>query len=485
MPASPNPPCRHAAALLLLAAAPLAALASCSISSGGAVGAPETKSRLAPPAKAPDADNDDDEDDDDGDALKAAYADMSRTLGTVTNVPVRGRLVRESGPPDLLASTPKKEMSQREIKRVPIEIVVLDNDGKDRLRLGVTQSDSEGYINTSFPLKSGTLEPGLHTLEVRVSGRRAGRTTARLLDTGFTGLVVRSDVDLTYLDTRFTRKRDMLSLLSQSARERSTLPAMERVFSALRAGAAGGEDRALVFISGSPRFFKRVLEARMTLDGVTHDGILLKPFDDMIMAKVMSLDFGSIVPALKEQVGYKLVHLMNGRMELPPQAGELLLGDDSESDFIVYSIYHRFIAGNLDMAGLENELVRAGLDGSQREPVKTIAQKLRSVLPPSKLVKAIYINRTGSPNSHHAVKDWVVPGLTHYHAGAWPLILDLYEEGFVSKESVAAVRKRLLSIGQAEKDLETAHEDGVKSGFLKRETIALFKAGGSAPPAVN
>jgi hypothetical protein len=477
-------PLRRLAAALLLLAAPLAALASCTVSSGASE--PSTTRRISPaPSPRAGHDDDDDDDDDDGPATKAAYADMGRTLGTVTLVPVRGRLVKENGQPDLLASTPKKEMSQREIKRTPVEIVVLNKEGKDRLTLGSTQSDSEGYINASFALKEGALEPGLHTLEVRVQGRSAGRTTARLLDVGFTGLVVRSDVDLTYLDTHFARKRDMLSLLGQSARERATLPAMERVYSALRAGASGSEDRALVFISGSPRFFKRVLEARMTLDGVDHDALLLKPFDEMVWSRMISLDLGAIVPALKEQVGYKLVHLMNGRLELPPKAGELLLGDDSEADYIVYSIYHRFMAGDLDIAELDKELGRAGLDASQREPVKALALKVRSVLPPSKVVHGIYINRTGFPNQHHSVKDWVVNGLTRYHTGAWPLILDLYEEGFVSKEAVTAVRKRLLELGQVEKDLEAAREDGIKSGFLKRETVAAFGAGGATPPATS
>ena len=479
MPAA-TPLRRLAAALLILAAAaPLTALAACSVSSGGSE--PSTTRRLAPPA--PRADDDDDEDDDDVAAIKAAYADMGRTLGTVTAVPVRGRLVRENGQPDLLASTPKKEMSQRELKRTPVDIVILDKDGRDRLTLGSTQSDSEGYINVTFALKEGSLEAGLHTVEVRVKGRPAGRTTARLLDLGFTGTVVRSDVDLTYLDTRFARKRDMLSLLGQSARERSTLPAMERVYAALRAGVSGSEDRALVFISGSPRFFKRVLEGRMTLDGVAHDGLFLKPFDEMVQARMMALDLGGIVPALKEQVGYKLVHMMNGRLELPPKATELLLGDDSELDFIVYSIYHRFMAGDLDMAGLDKELERAGLDAEQRGPVKATAMMVRAALPPAKVVQAIYINRTGVPNQHHAVRDWVVPGLTHYHTGAWPLILDLYEEGLVAKEAVTAVKKRILDLGQVEKDLNAASADGIKSGFLKRETVVSFAAGGSAPPA--
>lgn len=448
-------------ALALLVAA--LGLSGCHISSGGgepAAPTGPTTARPRPP-KSPDADD------------ERPYADMARTLGTVTSVPVRGRLVEEEGQPNLAASTPASEISQDEIKETWIEAVVIDKDGRDKLSLGRTRSDDEGYIDTAFQVAPGALSPGLHTVEIRVKGRPAGRTAARLLDPGHQGLVVRSDVDLTYLDTHFTRKRDMARLLQQSARERATLPAMERVYRALRAGASGAEDRPLVFISGSPRFFKRTLEARMALDKVEQDGLLLKAMDDIASAKAAMLDFGAIVPALKEQVGYKLVLLFNGRMELPNSAGELLLGDDSEADFITYSIYHRFLAGELDLDGLDKELARAGVDAGARGPVKAAASELRAKVGTLRAVRAIYINRTGSPSAAHAVSDWVVPGLTHYHTGAWPLILDLVEEGLAAKEAAAAVKARLVELGHSERDLSAAAMAAVTSGFLKNETLSM------------
>jgi hypothetical protein len=398
---------------------------------------------------------------------------MARTLGTVVSIPVRGRLVEEEGLPDLGASTPAREASQDEFERTDIEVVVLEKDGRDKLPLGKTRSDSEGYIDAVFEAPPGALTPGLHTLEVRVKGEPAGRTAARLLDVAYEGLVVRSDIDLTYLDTHFTRKRDMARLLRQTAAERATLPAMERVYPALRAGASGTEDRPLVFISGSPRFFKRVLEARMQADKVEQDGVVLKPFDDIAAAQALGLDVDQIVPALKEQVAYKLIHLMSGRMELPQKAGEILLGDDSEADFIVYSIYHRFIAGDIDIDGLDKELVKAGVDAGAREPAKALAARLRAKLGTLHTVKAIYINRTASPSSAHAVSDWAIPKLTRYHTGAWPLILDLFEEGLVARAAVTAVRARLIELGQAESDLDAAGQAGVTSGFLQKETLSL------------
>ena len=46
--------------------------------------------------------------------------------------------------------------------------------------------------------------------------------------------------------------------------------------------------------------------------------------------------------------------------------------------------------------------------------------------------KITVINRTGKPNPRFPVADWTAPGLTRAHAGAWPLALDLFEEGHLS-----------------------------------------------------
>ena len=187
----------------------------------------------------------------------------------------------------------------------------------------------------------------------------------------------------------------------------------------------------------------------------------------------MSSNAFKITPALKEQVAYKLVHLMNGRVELPRKAGEILLGDDSEADFIVYSIYHRFLAGDINATDLDKELERAGVEAGAREPVKAAAARMRAEVGTIRAVKAIYINRTGSPNTERSVDDWVVPGLTRYHSGAWPLILDMFEEGLVAKAAVTAVRARLVELGQSDGDLDAAAQAGVKSGFLQKETPSL------------
>ena len=401
---------------------------------------------------------------------KRPYADMSPTLGTVTSVPIRGRLVYERDKPDLRSATPLQQASQDELKGVDFEAVLETSDGKEIAKLGTAKNDQEGYIEAAFPLKEGVVTPGRYRVDIRMNRSSVGQTTVQLLANDYKGIVVRSDIDLTYLDTHFVRKRDMIGLLTQKAAERKTLPAMEKVYGALRAGASKDEDRPLIFVSGSPRFFKRTLEAKMIIDGVVQNGILLKAFDDIAFTQVLNLDPDRIAPALKEQVGYKLGHLLRGRLELPTQASEILLGDDSEADFVVYSIYHRLMSGQLDGETARKELLRGGVDSSQTTDLITLATKVRATLNGFVPVKAIYINLTGSPNEKLKVKDWPVPGILREHRGAWPLILDLAEEGYVAKESVATVKARLIDLGVTQSALDEAAQDAVKSGFLKKES---------------
>jgi hypothetical protein len=211
----------------------------------------------------------------------------------------------------------------------------------------------------------------------------------------------------------------------------------------------------------------------MAQDGVRQDGIFLKPFDDIVGAKIWTLEIDSIGSALKEQVGYKLAHVLRGRLDLPTGVEEILMGDDSEADFVVYSIYHRMMTGELDQAGIVKELTRAGVDPRSTEELAKLAEKVRASLGGKSLVKVIYINLTGFPSEKLKVDEWPLPGIMRYHRGAWPLMLDLYEEGLVSKESIATVKARLIELGQSQKDLDESAGLAVKSGYLKPETLSV------------
>ena len=67
---------------------------------------------------------------------------------------------------------------------------------------------------------------------------------------------------------------------------------------------------------------------------------------------------------------------------------------------------------------------------------------------------------------------WTVPALTRVHAGAWPLALDLFEEGRLSGPATVAVRARLMELGQTTAMLSMAAQDAVTAGFVQQATVS-------------
>jgi hypothetical protein len=100
--------------------------------------------------------------------------------------------------------------------------------------------------------------------------------------------------------------------------------------------------------------------------------------------------------------------------------------------------------------------------------------RVAPVLPTSPPVIAIYINRTGKPNARFPVSSWTVTGLTRYHTGAWPLALDLFEESRLSGPATAAVKARLIELGQTTTAISAAAQDGVTAGFVMPATVSAF-----------
>jgi len=396
------------------------------------------------------------------------YADMSNSIGTTARLPLRGRIIRVIDGFSPATTTPFAQISQEELPNEPVTITT------GGTTLGVVTTDGEGYIDQALDISAAKLAPGTHALGFVVRGRLAGTASASLLSPQAPGLVVRSDVDLTYLDTHFMSTTDKLALLIQRGGERAALPAMSTVYRGLRRGATSAEDVPLTYLSGSPNFFKMVLEEKMRVDLIAQDGVVLKPFKDIIVAKVTDVDPGAIVPALEEQVGYKLAALLRLRLDVPPDTKEILMGDDSEADAVAYALYHRFTSKQLTADGLVAAADAVPVDPTWRPLIVDLAARVAPVLPQSAPVVAIYINRTGTPNARFPVAGWAVPGLTRYHTGAWPLALDLFEEGRLSGPATAAVKARLIALGQSTATLSAAAQDAVTAGYVQAATVSAF-----------
>lgn len=393
------------------------------------------------------------------------FADMSNATSSVDLLPVRGRLMEEDKEDVHDPSvTPFSQLSQDEFPDERVEIKLARSGA--RVTVATLETDDEGWLDALVGISHLDLSPGRYDFEVWYDGHFAGLSQVTLLSQEHVAPVVRSDVDLTYLFTDFHSTSAMLELLSQDASERTTLDGMEVVYQALRAGPDKNMGRPVTFLSGSPRGFKRTLEHKIELDAMEQDGLILKPFKDIATANLIDFDVTSIIPELKEQIGYKLFWLMKMRRELPARTPELLMGDDSEADFVVYNLYARFLGGQLSTSQLEVALDELGVSESWRDGILEHAR----MLDPSRIAPpvGIYINETATPGDTFSISEWALPGLTRHHAGAWPLMLDLLEEGHVNQLEIARLRARLTALGV---DIQLACQRASSAPFLEAATV--------------
>ena len=164
------------------------------------------------------------------------------------------------------------------------------------------------------------------------------RTNDRALPADWSGDVCVWDIDKTYLDTRFSSVRGLLGIPFELAVDKRAVAGTVPLLRGLRHGPR--EESALVplyFISGSPVQMRRVVERKMTMDGVQFDGITFKDQLGLLKARRPK--------GILEQIGYKLQALLLYRREQPKAARYLLFGDDVERDAESFLLFGEVCAG--------------------------------------------------------------------------------------------------------------------------------------------
>ena len=160
-------------------------------------------------------------------------------------------------------------------------------------------------------------------------------------------LLYRWDLDKTYLRTEFDTLRDLVRTAFEPAARKRTVPGAAALLREL----AATEPYGVFILSGSPEQMRRVLEAKLRLDGVRWDSFTLKPsLSNLVRGRFRFL---------KDQVGYKLGALLGSRVNVPIEVDEVLFGDDAEADAFTYSLYADLCAGRVGSETLVAVLERA------------------------------------------------------------------------------------------------------------------------------
>jgi hypothetical protein len=132
----------------------------------------------------------------------------------------------------------------------------------------------------------------------------------------------------------------------------------------------------------------------MQIDEVEHDEIALKPFKRLLTSGTLNP-----IPLLKEQVGYKLNVLLRLRQNIPKDSTEVLLGDDTEADPIVYALYTQLVRKELSKEAFFAELKKHDVSRYWRKRIQKAFPLFQESLGPRADVLVVYIHQTKEDSS--------------------------------------------------------------------------------------
>lgn len=221
--------------------------------------------------------------------------------------------------------------------------------------------------------------------------------------------VFRWDLDKTYLHTNFDTILDLLRTAVESPERKRTVPGAAALMREIR---ASGRVRVTI-VSGSPDQMRRSVEAKLRLDGVVWDELVLKPN----LRNILKGRFR----AVREQVGYKLPALLDARSRTPASAHETLFGDDAEADALVYSLYADLLGGRIGEDTLHAVLEKAGAYPDAIANVRRLVSSLARSNPVRRIF--IHLDRKSDPTFFRRYGPRVVP-ITNYFQAALVLVSD-------------------------------------------------------------
>lgn len=188
------------------------------------------------------------------------------------------------------------------------------------------------------------------------------RRNDRILPDAWRGPIYLWDIDNTYLKTEWRGLRDLIRIRFEDALDKQPVAGAVELLAGLRRAADPDARPPVYFVSASPKTMREVLERRMLIDGVLHDGICFRDWHK--------------VRYLRDVFGYKLAALLLLRIENPPCAEEYLFGDDHEHDPRVYSLYAAACGGRVRGDALRTELEGHGVRSEAARYIATLAGEL-------------------------------------------------------------------------------------------------------------
>jgi hypothetical protein len=166
--------------------------------------------------------------------------------------------------------------------------------------------------------------------------------------------------------------------------------------------------------------------------------------------------------------------LLLNRRELPPRSREILVGDDTEADAFIYSVYGDILAGRL-----RGEALRQTLRKVPPQDVDYV-ERLAAELPAVDAVTAIFIHlaRRRGPAAFSDYGLRVYPIADYFQAAA-----SLAALAQIGLPGLARVAEAVAAAGC---DVPASFEDACRRGLIAPGAVSeLSKALGCPPPVLD
>lgn len=283
------------------------------------------------------------------------------------------------------------------------------------------------------------------------------------------------DLDKTYLDTSWGSLKELWRTAVEKGGQKRNVPGTGSLVRALKSSweeERGGRPFPIYFITASPPQIEQRIAEKLELDTILPLGAFFK--DNLKNLKPRRLW------RLTQQVGFKLQALLQLRTRLKDDVRQVLWGDDSESDAVIYSLYSDVCARRWTEKELLNILRGLHVVGEQTDTILDLQDRI----PPGDPVEKIYINLATDTDSEYYLKFGrrMVPTMNTFQTS-----LDLLQDGRLTHEHLVRVAQDMvLNFRFTTEELQTSFDNLVRRQLLSmevvKETLPLLQTQGLFAP---
>jgi hypothetical protein len=275
------------------------------------------------------------------------------------------------------------------------------------------------------------------------------------------------DLDKTYLDTHWQSLKDIFRASFADNYHRNNVPGTATLVNSLKQcwQQKKGTDSPfpIFFITASPPQMEKKIREKLQSDEILPLGIFFKD-------NLRNLWPGRFWK-LKQHVGYKVTALMYLRTLLKNKVTQVLWGDDSETDAVIYSLYSDLCSQRLIGDDAESVLKSFQVTSEQIQRLFGTQSQVEAVDP----VEKIYINLAIDTDPEYYMKFGrrMLPSYNSFQTA-----LDLFQDHRLDLDHILRVGKDLyLNYGFTVDELQRSMDDLIRRQVIGEQTfLRIFPA---------